>query len=126
MQYPVATVTLIQKYPIKCFYTGDNIAWKRLEMDDNSTTNNCLISFYPKIYYGDNKRHLSSIQTSRCPISFENASTCSFSSTTSMNSEIRCHIFEFNITIGEDAKETLLMKHHSTYSRQYLEKPVIT
>ena len=124
-QYPVATVTLIQKYPIKCFYAGDNIVWKRLRMEDNLTTENCFISIYPKIYYGENKQHLTSIQTSKCPIRFENASTCSFSNTTSINSMMRCNIIQFNITLGEEAKETLLLNRHSTYSRQYLEKTVI-
>ena len=119
VQYPLATVTLIQNYPIKCFYVGNDMVWRRKNPEDNTVTEDCLISFYPKIYYGEKKELLTSIQTSRCPIELKNSSSCTISDTQPKEYKIHCNTIQFNITLGEDAKETLLLNHNSTYSCRY-------
>ena len=118
----LATIEIIQKYPIHCQYQNNTVRWFPFTPTEETTGTKCLISVQPKICYGDDRKCLSDIQTSMCPIQFDNASACTFRNS-SKDSQI-CNMVKFNVSLDENAKETLLLNLHSEITFQEVPKVV--
>ena len=110
-KYELATVRLIQIYPIKCTNKGDTVDWKPLGPEENTLDETCSIILHPRIFYADLEQFLDDFQISKCPIAIQDATTCSFNSS-STNSHI-CNTVEFNVTLNENAKRKLKLDHNA-------------
>ena len=110
----VVTITISQRYPIRCGPTNSDALWYPLKPQDKATNETCLISFHPTMYRGISKRIISSIEVSKCPIEITDASQCNFNDFS--GSMPSCNTLKFNVRIGANAKEIMMLKHDVAHS----------
>ena len=101
------SIRLIQRRAISCHYNRTSGNLKR--DPEGVMTSPCPVSFFPKLYYGNQGLFFNNILTSMCPIMIEDASTCDFHDVASI-----CNTLEFNVTLDEGAKETLRTYYFSS------------
>ena len=101
------SIRLIQRQAISCHYNRTSGNFK--QDPEGVMTSPCPLSFSPKLYYGNQGLFLNNILTSMCPIMIEDASTCNFHDVASI-----CNTLQFNVTLDEDAEETLRGYYFST------------